>query len=107
MNQPWSFLALDFLPNLFVVNGQSTFVESLVVLLHLSSFNKSAVASFLFLYKGKSVSKIMCREGFAVPYFGGNKAKLKAKHMKTRRKLIKAGTVQGDIEEIGILCISF
>ena len=43
MNQPWSFLALDFLPNLLVVNGQSTFVESLVVLLHLSSFNKSAV----------------------------------------------------------------
>ena len=51
-----------------------------------------------FLYKGKSVSKIMCREGFAVPYFGGNKAKLKAKHMANRRKLIKAGTVQGDIE---------
>ena len=51
-----------------------------------------------FLYKGKSVSKIMCREGFAVPYFGGNKAKLQAKHMANRRKLIKAGTVQGDIE---------
>ena len=51
-----------------------------------------------FLYKGKSVSKIMCREGFAVPYFGGNKAKLKAKHMANRRKLVKAGTVQGDIE---------
>jgi len=33
----------------------------------------------------------MCREGFAVPYFGGNKAKLKAKHMANRRKLIKAG----------------
>ena len=51
-----------------------------------------------FLYKGKPVSKIMCKEGFAVPYFGGNKAKLKAKHMSNRRKLIKAGTVQGDIE---------
>ena len=51
-----------------------------------------------FLYKGKPVSKLMCREGFAVPYFGGNKAKLKAKHMANRRKLIKAGTVQGDIE---------
>ena len=51
-----------------------------------------------FLYKGKPVSKLMCREGFAVPYFGGNKAKLRAKHMANRRKLIKAGTVQGDIE---------
>jgi endonuclease YncB( thermonuclease family) len=51
-----------------------------------------------FLYKGKPVSKLMCREGYAVPYFGGNKAKLKAKHMANRRKLIKAGTVQGDIE---------
>ena len=51
-----------------------------------------------FLYKGKPVSKLMCREGFAVPYFGGNKAKLKAKHMANRKKLVKAGTVQGDIE---------
>ena len=51
-----------------------------------------------FLYKGKPVSKLMCREGFAVPYFGGNKAKLKAKHMANRKKLIKAGIVQGDIE---------
>ena len=51
-----------------------------------------------FLYKGKPVSKLMCREGFAVPYFGGNKAKLRAKHMANRRKLVKAGTVQGDIE---------
>ena len=51
-----------------------------------------------FLYKGKPVSKLMCREGFAVPYFGGNKEKLKAKHMANRRKLIKAGIVQGDIE---------
>ena len=51
-----------------------------------------------FLHNGKPVSKLMCREGFAVPYFGGNKAKLKAKHMANRKKLVKAGTVQGDIE---------
>ena len=51
-----------------------------------------------FLYKGKPVSKIMCREGFAVPYFGGNKAKLKAKHIANRKKLVGLGIVKGDIE---------
>ena len=45
-----------------------------------------------------SINQTMIEEGFAVPYFGGNKAKLKAKHMANRRKLVKAGTVQGDIE---------
>ena len=49
-----------------------------------------------FLYKGKQVSKIMCREGFAVPYFGGSKEELIEKHLANRAKLIAEGIVEED-----------
>jgi micrococcal nuclease len=47
-----------------------------------------------FLVDGKKVSKILCEEGFAVPYFGGAKADVEAKHLKNRDKLVKAGIVK-------------
>ena len=46
-----------------------------------------------FTSDGKKVSKILCEEGFAVPYFGGSKDKLDAKHLKNRERLIKEGSV--------------
>ena len=46
-----------------------------------------------FTSDGKKVSKILCEEGFAVPYFGGSKDKLEAKHLKNRERLIKDGIV--------------
>ena len=46
-----------------------------------------------FTSDGKKVSKILCEEGFAVPYFGGSKDKLEAKHLKNRERLIKEGIV--------------
>ena len=51
-----------------------------------------------FMYRGKLVSKILCEEGHAVPYFGGSKAKIKAKHLKNRQKLVDLGKVKGSIQ---------
>ena len=51
-----------------------------------------------FMYRGKLVSRILCAEGYAVPYFGGNKAKLKSKHLKNRQKLIDLGKIKGPIQ---------
>ena len=51
-----------------------------------------------FMYRGKLVSKILCEEGHAVPYFGGSKAKIKAKHLKNRQKLIDLGKIKGPIQ---------
>ena len=51
-----------------------------------------------FLYDGKKVSEIMCREGHAVAYFGGAKADVQKQHMKNRKKLVEAGIVKGAIE---------
>ena len=51
-----------------------------------------------FMYRGKLISKIQCEEGHAVPYFGGSKAKLKAKHLKNRQKLIDLGKIKGPIQ---------
>ena len=51
-----------------------------------------------FMHRGKLVSKILCDEGYAVPYFGGDKAKIKAKHLKNRQKLVDLGKVKGSIQ---------
>ena len=51
-----------------------------------------------FLYDGKKVSEIMCREGHAVAYFGGAKADVQKQHMKNRKKLVEQGVVKGAIE---------
>jgi micrococcal nuclease len=48
-----------------------------------------------FLYKDKSVAKILCEEGHAVEYFGGAKADVEKQHMKNREKLVKQGIVKG------------
>jgi micrococcal nuclease len=47
-----------------------------------------------FIVDGKMVSKILCEQGFAVPYFGGSKSDVQAKHQQNRKKLIKAGIVK-------------
>jgi len=51
-----------------------------------------------FLIDGKQVSKIMCKEGHAVAYFGGSKADVQKQHMKNRKKLVEQGVVKGAIE---------
>ena len=51
-----------------------------------------------FLHNNKSVAKIMCETGHAVPYFGGAKANVQKKHMKNRKKLVAEGVVKGAIE---------
>ena len=51
-----------------------------------------------FLYDGKKVSEIMCREGHAVAYFGGAKADVQKQHMLNRKKLVEQGVVKGAIE---------
>jgi len=38
-----------------------------------------------------SINQKMCEEGFAVPYFGGNKDELEALHMINKQKLIEKG----------------
>ena len=51
-----------------------------------------------FMYRGTLISRILCDEGHAVPYFGGSKAKIKAKHLKNRQKLVDLGKVKGPIQ---------
>ena len=51
-----------------------------------------------FLQNDKSVAKIMCETGHAVPYFGGAKANPQKQHMKNRKKLVAQGVVKGAIE---------
>ena len=51
-----------------------------------------------FLQNDKSVAKIMCETGHAVPYFGGNKEDVQKQHMKNRKKLVAQGVVKGAIE---------
>ena len=51
-----------------------------------------------FMYRGKLISRILCDEGHAVPYFGGSKAKLKSKHLKNRQKLVDLGKIKGSIQ---------
>ena len=38
-----------------------------------------------------SINQVMCDEGFAVPYFGGNKDKLEELHAANKEKLINRG----------------
>ena len=38
-----------------------------------------------------SINQVMCNEGFAVPYFGGNKDKLEELHAANKEKLINRG----------------
>ena len=38
-----------------------------------------------------SINQVMCDEGFAVPYFGGNKDKLEELHIANKAKLINRG----------------
>ena len=38
-----------------------------------------------------SINQQMCEDGFAVPYFGGNKDELEALHMANKQKLIEKG----------------
>ena len=42
-----------------------------------------------------SINQKMCEEGFAVPYFGGNKDELEALHMINKQKLINQGLLEG------------
>ena len=51
-----------------------------------------------FLHNEKSVAKIMCATGHAVPYFGGAKADIQKTHLKNRKKLVAEGVVKGAIE---------
>ena len=51
-----------------------------------------------FIIDGKKITKIMCREGHAVPYFGGSKSEVQKQHMKNRKKLVEQGVVKGAIE---------
>ena len=51
-----------------------------------------------FLQDDKSVAKIMCETGHAVPYFGGAKADTQKQHMKNRKRLVAEGVVKGAIE---------
>ena len=51
-----------------------------------------------FLLNDKSVAKIMCETGHAVPYFGGAKANTQKQHIKNRKKLVAQGVVKGAIE---------
>ena len=41
-----------------------------------------------------SVNQQMCDDGFAVPYFGGNKDELEPLHMKNKQKLIEKGLLE-------------
>jgi len=47
-----------------------------------------------FIVGTKKVSKIMCEEGFAVPYFGGSKDDVQMMHQANRKKLLKEGIVK-------------
>ena len=47
-----------------------------------------------FIVGTKKVSKIMCEEGFAVPYFGGSKDGIQMMHQANRKKLLKEGIVK-------------
>ena len=51
-----------------------------------------------FIVDKKKVSKLLCKAGHAVPYFGGSKKALEAKHMANRHKLVDAGIVEGPLE---------
>ncbi len=51
-----------------------------------------------FLIDKKPVSKILCEEGHAVPYFGGAKEDIQKQHLKNRKKLVEAGVVKGSIQ---------
>ena len=51
-----------------------------------------------FLVDKKPVSKILCEEGHAVPYFGGAKEDIQKQHLKNRKKLVEAGVVKGSIQ---------
>ena len=42
-----------------------------------------------------SINKIMCDEGYAVEYFGGNKDELEAMHQVNKEKLIAKGVLKG------------
>ena len=49
------------------------------------------------LYKDNetiSINQKMCEEGYAVPYFGGNKDELEALHMLNKQKLIENGVLE-------------
>ena len=49
------------------------------------------------LYKDNetiSINQKMCEEGYAVPYFGGNKDELEALHMVNKQKLIEKGILE-------------
>ena len=51
-----------------------------------------------FIVDKKKVSKLLCEAGHAVPYFGGSKKDVEAKHMANRHKLVDAGIVEGPLE---------
>lgn len=42
---------------------------------------------------GRRVTEIMIEEGHCVPYFGGSKEEIQAKHMVNREKLLREGVV--------------
>ena len=42
-----------------------------------------------------SINQMMCDDGYAVPYYGGNKDELEAMHMQNKQKLIELGVLEG------------
>lgn len=49
-----------------------------------------------FKVEDKNVTEIMIEEGHCVPYFGGSKEEIQAKHMINRQKLLREGVVSSD-----------
>lgn len=50
---------------------------------------------------GRMATEVMIDEGHCVPYFGGSKEEVQAKHMKNRERLISEGIVtQEQIDEV-------
>jgi micrococcal nuclease len=53
-----------------------------------------------FLIEDEKVTDIMIAQGHCVPYFGGSKEEIQAKHMVNRQKLLREGVVsQEDYDE--------
>jgi|TARA_B100000959_G_scaffold220943_1_gene233572 micrococcal nuclease len=43
---------------------------------------------------GKNLNSLMCKEGYAVAYYGQNKKLIEAQHLKNKRKLIANGKLK-------------
>jgi micrococcal nuclease len=52
---------------------------------------------------GRKVTEVLIEEGHCVPYFGGSKEEVQAKHMVNRKKLLREGIVSADKYEKAVL----